>query len=70
MLIDFHTHLDFYKDDELQSQLAEFSGTIVAASIDEFQLLEFTQMPQTKMHRFLMTLLLLAALLNTLSTPR
>ena len=35
MLIDFHTHLDFYKDDELQSQLAEFFGTIVAASIDE-----------------------------------
>ena len=35
MLIDFHTHLDFYKDDELQSQLTEFSGTIIAASVDE-----------------------------------
>ena len=35
MIIDFHTHLDFYKPDELESQLAEFSGTIVAASIDE-----------------------------------
>jgi len=35
MLIDFHTHLDFYKDEELDSQLKDFSGTIVAASVDE-----------------------------------
>lgn len=35
MLIDFHTHLDFYKQNELKQQLNEFSGTIVAASVDE-----------------------------------
>ena len=35
MLIDFHTHLDFYKPDELQTQLKDFSGTIVAASVDD-----------------------------------
>lgn len=35
MLIDFHTHLDFYKSDELDAQLKEFSGTIIAASVDE-----------------------------------
>jgi len=35
MLIDFHTHLDFYKPEELQSQLSTFSGIIVAASVDE-----------------------------------
>ena len=35
MLIDFHTHLDFYKSEELEEQLAEFSGTIVAAAVDE-----------------------------------
>ena len=35
MLIDFHTHLDFYKSKELEEQLAEFSGTIVAAAVDE-----------------------------------
>ena len=35
MLIDFHTHLDFYKSEELEKQLAEFSGTIVAAAVDE-----------------------------------
>ncbi len=35
MLIDFHTHLDFYKKEELKAQLAEFSGIILAASVDE-----------------------------------
>ena len=35
MLIDFHTHLDFYKSDELKTQLKDFSGTIIAASVDE-----------------------------------
>lgn len=35
MLIDFHTHLDFYKTEELHHQLKDFSGTIVAASVDE-----------------------------------
>ena len=35
MLIDFHTHLDFYKSEELEKQLAEFSGIIVAAAVDE-----------------------------------
>ncbi len=40
MLIDFHTHLDFYKREELQHQLTEFSGTIVAASVDEKSFLE------------------------------
>lgn len=40
MIIDFHTHLDFYKREELQKQLTEFSGTIIAASIDEKSFLE------------------------------
>lgn len=40
MLIDFHTHLDFYKREELQKQLTDFSGTIVAASVDEKSFLE------------------------------
>ncbi len=40
MLIDFHTHLDFYKREELQKQLTEFSGTIIAASVDEKSFLE------------------------------
>ncbi len=35
MIIDFHTHLDFYKGNELRPQLLEFSGTIIAASVDE-----------------------------------
>lgn len=35
MLIDFHTHLDFYKQEELEPQLKAFSGTIIAASVDE-----------------------------------
>ena len=35
MLIDFHSHLDFYKEKELLPQLANFSGIIVAASVDE-----------------------------------
>ncbi len=35
MLIDFHTHLDFYKDEELAPQLKAFSGAIIAASVDE-----------------------------------
>lgn len=35
MLIDFHTHLDFYNQTDLAAQLAEFSGTIIAASVDE-----------------------------------
>ena len=35
MLIDFHTHLDFYKREELNQQLADFSGIIVTASVDE-----------------------------------
>ena len=40
MLIDFHTHLDFYKREELQKQLTDFSGTIVAVSVDEKSFLE------------------------------
>ena len=40
MLIDFHTHLDFYKREELQKQLSNFSGTIIAASVDEKSFLE------------------------------
>lgn len=40
MIIDFHTHLDFYKKEELQKQLTEFSGTIIAASVDEKSFLE------------------------------
>ena len=35
MLIDFHTHLDFYQREELHKELTSFSGTIIAASIDE-----------------------------------
>ncbi len=35
MLIDFHTHLDFYQIEELQKELTDFSGTIIAASVDE-----------------------------------
>ena len=35
MLIDFHTHLDFYQREELQKELTDFSGTIIAASVDE-----------------------------------
>lgn len=35
--IDFHTHLDWYTDqDDLFGQLETFSGTIVAASVDAF----------------------------------
>lgn len=30
--VDFHTHLDWYDQEELFGQLAEFSGTIVSAS--------------------------------------
>ena len=40
MLIDFHTHLDFYKPAELNEQLKSFSGTIIAASTDEKSLLK------------------------------
>ncbi|WP_022932426.1 TatD family hydrolase [Treponema bryantii] len=40
MIIDFHTHLDFYKREELQKQLTEFSGIIIAASVDEKSFLE------------------------------
>ena len=35
MLIDFHTHLDFYKSTELEKQLGGFSGVLVAAAVDE-----------------------------------
>lgn len=35
MLIDFHTHLDFYRQSELNMQLEAFSGMIIAASVDE-----------------------------------
>ena len=35
MLIDFHTHLDFYQREELQKDLSDFSGAIIAASVDE-----------------------------------
>lgn len=35
MYIDFHTHLDFYKDkDSLYKQLSVFEGTLVACSVD------------------------------------
>ena len=40
MIIDFHTHLDFYKREELQKQLTEFSEIIIAASVDEKSFLE------------------------------
>ena len=40
MIIDFHTHLDFYKREELQKQLTEFPGIIIAASVDEKSFLE------------------------------
>lgn len=40
MLIDFHTHLDFYKREELQKELKDFSGTLIAASVDEKSFLE------------------------------
>lgn len=32
--VDFHTHLDWYNQDELMLQLEKFSGIIVAASVD------------------------------------
>lgn len=35
MIIDFHTHLDFYKSADLNEQLQNFSGTIISASTDE-----------------------------------
>ena len=35
MIIDFHTHLDFYKSADLDEQLQSFSGTIISASTDE-----------------------------------
>ncbi|WP_147614990.1 TatD family hydrolase [Treponema pectinovorum] len=36
MYIDFHTHLDFYKDENaLFEQLANFGGIIVSSSVDE-----------------------------------
>lgn len=35
MIIDFHTHLDFYSDEQLHSELKNFCGTIIAASVDE-----------------------------------
>lgn len=35
MIIDFHTHLDFYNSKELEPQLSQFAGTIVAASVDQ-----------------------------------
>lgn len=34
MFVDFHTHLDCYKDEELFPQLAEFEGILVSASMD------------------------------------
>lgn len=40
MIIDFHTHLDFYKREELPKQLTGFSGIIIAASVDEKSFLE------------------------------
>lgn len=33
--IDFHTHLDWYKKEDLQNQLSDFNGLIVAASVDQ-----------------------------------
>ena len=47
MLIDFHTHLDFYKPHELQKQLAEFSGVLVAAAVDEESYLANVAISQT-----------------------
>lgn len=32
--IDFHTHLDWYNQDELLKQLQKFQGTIITASVD------------------------------------
>ena len=50
MLIDFHTHLDFYEQEELKAQLAEFSGIIVAASVDEKSFLKNCEIAEcTKM---------------------
>lgn len=35
MLIDFHTHLDAYKKEELSAQLASFKGLLISASMNE-----------------------------------
>ena len=35
MIIDFHTHLDFYSDKQVHKDLQSFSGAIIAASVDE-----------------------------------
>ncbi|MCR5217688.1 TatD family hydrolase [Treponema sp.] len=35
MIIDFHTHLDFYSDKQVHKDLQNFSGAIMAASVDE-----------------------------------
>lgn len=35
MIIDFHTHLDWYQDkNQLYNEIAQFSGMIVASSVD------------------------------------
>ena len=35
MIIDFHTHLDWYQDkNQLYKEIANFSGMIVASSVD------------------------------------
>ncbi len=47
MLIDFHTHLDFYDSDELNNQLKEFSGTIIASSVDEKSFLKNCEIAKT-----------------------
>lgn len=35
MIIDFHTHLDWYDKEEIKNQLEQFSGLIITASVDE-----------------------------------
>ena len=47
MIIDFHTHLDFYNPDNLQTQLQNFSGTIVAAAVDEESFLKNVAISKT-----------------------
>ncbi len=50
MLIDFHTHLDFYKSDQLNIQLSNFSGTIISASVDEKSFLANCKLAENAPH--------------------
>ena len=52
MLIDFHTHLDFYKKEELTEQLKSFSGIIMAASVDENSFLKNCEIAKSKSEKY------------------